>query len=169
MAGMFLYWLKQTAKAIGTDEGNCHRQRIKEDETFYKHWLVPRLERFYRQQGWSVGDGLVAEGTAASPVVEPADGLWCPSGNTNLTSPRSCKPFGLKAGSRLKHALKRLKPARRREDKTNVEALQPQVGDGFKFVLAAVADAARVFYTATLIPSLLVFLRLKIWASRRGF
>lgn len=139
---MFLYCLKQTAKCIGTDERNCHRRRIKEDEAFYKNWLFPRFERFYRQRGWSVRDGFAVEGTAASRGVEPADGLWCPSGNTKLTSPRSCKPFGLKASSRLKHALKRLKPARRREDQKPVEVPQPQVGTGLKFVWAALFGRA---------------------------
>ena len=34
-AGMFLYCLKQTARRITADEGNCHFQRIAEDEEFY--------------------------------------------------------------------------------------------------------------------------------------
>lgn len=128
VAGMFLYCLKQTAKCIGTDERNCHRKRIKEDETFYSHWLFPRFERFYRQQGWSVGDEFEVEGTASSSGVESAGGFWWPWGNSNLASPPSCKPFGLRARSRLKHAIRRLKPTRRREDLQPVEPPQPQVG-----------------------------------------
>lgn len=128
MAGMLLYCLKQTAKCIGTDESNCHRRRIEEDEAFYKNWLFPRLERFYRQQGWAIGDGLAAEGTAGRQASEPAGGgPWNPPNKTKTKSRRSCSPFGRKPGSQLKQAFKRLKFTRRR-DQPPVDVLHPQVG-----------------------------------------
>lgn len=127
MAGMFLYCLKQTAKSIGADENNCHRRRIEEDEAFYNDWLFPRFERFYRQKGWAIGDGLAVEGTARRQVVEPADGQLNSSSKTKAKSRRSCSPFGRKSGSRVKHALKRLKFTRRR-DQPPVDELHPQVG-----------------------------------------
>eukprot|EP00752_Nemacystus_decipiens_P006518 g5870.t1 len=119
MAGMFLYCLKQAAKPISTDESNCHRRRIEEDETFYKNWLVPRFERFYRQQGWAVGDGL--------GVIESGGGsLHSSNKNKRATSRRSCSPFGRKPGPRVKRALKRLRLTRRR-DRPPVDEPRPQV------------------------------------------
>lgn len=120
MAGMLLYCLKQAAKPISTDENNCHRRRIEEDEAFYKNWLFPRFEQFYRQQGWAVGDGL--------GVIEPAGGSLGPSKTTKKTkSRRPCSPFGRKPGPRVKRALKRLKFTRRR-DQPPADKLRPQVG-----------------------------------------
>ena len=120
MAGMLLYCLKQAAKPISTDESNCHRRRIEEDEAFYKNWLFPRFERFYRQQGWAVGERL--------GVVEPAGGSSDPSNKTKKAkSRRSCSPFGRKPGPRVKRALKRLKLTRRR-DQPPEDVIHPQVG-----------------------------------------
>ncbi len=140
---MFLYCLKQTAKTISTDENNSHRKRIEEDEAFYRNWLFPRLERFYLQQGWPFGDGLSysyssegSEGSAAAKRArddaDPSDGHWCPSGKRKAASRLSCAPFGRKTGSRLRRAIKRLKPTRRRgEDASPVDEVEvhPQVGN----------------------------------------
>lgn len=137
---MLLYCLKQTAKAINTDENNSHRKRMKEDEAFYKNWLFPRFERFYLQQGWPLGDGLSSssssEGSAAAKRerddADPSGGRWCSSGKRKAASRLSCAPFGRKTGSRLRHAIKRLKPARRRgEDASPVDEVEvhPQVGN----------------------------------------
>lgn len=137
---MFLYCLKQTAKSIATDEGNSHRKRIEEDEAFYKNWLFPRFERFYRQQGWPPlgGDGLSSDGSAADADAtgrgdaHPAGGgHCCPSSGKRKTASRlSCARLGRKTGSRFKHALKRLKPAARRrgKDASPADELHPQVG-----------------------------------------
>lgn len=133
---MFLYCLTQTAKAISTDESNSHRKRIREDEAFYKNWLFPRFERFYVQQGWPVGDNLSSsseESTAAKRErddADPSDGHWCPSVKRKAASRLSCAPFGRKTGTRLRHAIKRLKPTRRRGEgaASPVEEVQPQVG-----------------------------------------
>lgn len=127
MAGMFLYCLKQTAKSIGADESNSHRRRIEEDQEFYRNWLFPRFERFYRQQGWEIGDGFAAEGTAARQAVGPVGGPLNPSEKSRKKSRRSCSPFRRNAGPRVKHVLKRLR-FRRRQDQPPVDVLNPQVG-----------------------------------------
>lgn len=119
MAGMFLYCLKQSAKGISADEDNCHRRRIEEDEEFYKNWLFPRLEQFYRQQGWPIGDGLALDGAAT--------GLTLNSGKTKKKSRLSCSPFGRKPGSRVKRALKRLRFTRR-QGQPPEDVLDRQVG-----------------------------------------
>lgn len=115
MAGVFLYCLKQAAKPISTDESNCHRRRIEEDQEFYKNWLFPRLEQFYRQQGWPIGDALAAEGTASS-------GSSNPSNKKKKKSRRSCPS--------VKRVFKRLKFTRRR-DQPPVDVLHPRVGAAF--------------------------------------
>eukprot|EP00903_Cladosiphon_okamuranus_P008725 g8357.t1 len=121
MAGMFLYCLKQAAKPISTDESNCHRRRIEEDQGFYKDWLLPRFERFYRQKGWAIGDDLAAAGATS------ARGSLNPSNKTKKSkSSRSCSPFGRKPGPRVKRALKRLKFTRRR-DQPPADVHAPQV------------------------------------------
>lgn len=128
---MFLYYLKQTAGCIGTDESNCHRQRILNDEAFYKSWLFPRFERFYRQQGWSVGSTITTDGTTSTRADEPASQQSCPPDKTKSTSYRPSTSFRRKSGPRLKHALKHLKLNRRRRKQKSCESvsvLQPPVG-----------------------------------------
>ncbi|CAN0045210.1 unnamed protein product [Scytosiphon promiscuus] len=119
VAGMFLYYLKQTAECIGTDESNCHRQRILSDEAFYKSWLFPRFERFYRQQGWSVESTTAADGTSN----ELTDEQSCSSSKSKSTSNRSPTSFRPRSGPRLKHVLKRLKLKRRRKDQKSCETV----------------------------------------------
>lgn len=131
MAGMFLYCLKQTAKCIRTDEGNCHRRRIVEDKGFYKEWLYPRFERFYRRQGWTVDEELGGGEPASKLIDEPTGtggGGWCPNDKTMSISHGTCTPFRRKAGSQLKNSFKRLKTARRPRPTDTAEAPPPQVG-----------------------------------------
>ncbi|CAM9200624.1 unnamed protein product [Ectocarpus fasciculatus] len=128
MAGMFLYCLKQTAKCIRTDEGNCHRRRIVEDKGFYKEWLFPRFERFYRRQGWTVDEDLSGGDPASKLIDEPTGGgAWCPNGKTISISHGTCTPFRRKAGSQLKSSFKRLKTARRPRPTVTAESPPPQV------------------------------------------
>lgn len=125
-AGMFLYCLKQTARRITADEGNCHFQRIAEDEEFYKHWLFPRFERFYNRRGWAVDGGITIDGTSGRSV-ESAARIGGPPGRTKGGSRRLCLPFRLKSGQRSREPPGFVKP-RRQPQKPNVDVPQPQVG-----------------------------------------
>ena len=125
-AGMFLYCLKQAARRITADEGNCHFQRIAEDEEFYKHWLFPRFERFYNRRGWAVDDAMAIGGTSSGRSVESAARIGGPHGGTKGASHRSCLPFRLKSAQRSREPPGFSKPRRKPQKPKDVP--QPQVG-----------------------------------------
>lgn len=126
-AGMFLYCLKQAARRITADEGNCHFQRIAEDEEFYKEWLFPRFERFYKRRGWAFDGGITIGGTSSGRSAESAARIDGPPGGTKGASHRFCLPFRLKSGQRSREPPGFLKP-RRQPRKPKVDVPQPQVG-----------------------------------------
>lgn len=124
---MFLYCLKQAARRISTDESNHHRHRIAEDADFYEHWLVPRIERFYKKRGWSVDDACATGGFEAKKgAPQSSHRLACPPKKFPRTSSRFCGPLRTKVHQRIKHSLGCLK-RRRRRDKAVTEVVQPQV------------------------------------------
>ena len=55
IAGVLLLKIQRTAKhAFKNPHKSLHAKRIKDDTVFYKDWLVPRFEYYYRKFGWTV-------------------------------------------------------------------------------------------------------------------
>ena len=143
---MFLYYLREAAKRIPVDESNCHRERILQDEEFYKNWLVPRIERFYREKGWALTDVLEADRTDHRERASEQDFQPSNAAVTGVVSGGSCcVPSRIKAcpcpSNRISRNKLRLrmrwgKSSRRRKE---TEAPQAQVRSDKNQVITEVA------------------------------
>jgi len=76
VAGLFLYFFQRQSRSIiqhNEDElkgpshkTNEHAERIRSNEGFYKHWVLPKIQALCRQKGWAAPSVPSLEGKEAA-------------------------------------------------------------------------------------------------------